>query len=80
MSVDIACSVTPLTVLGRRFMICLALTQFAIATAHVATCLQMAIDGLVRTSDPDAYYGDQAVPVHVVQIALFYINVSDIFF
>lgn len=71
--------VVPLTVLQRRVIICLALTQFAIATAHVATCLQMAIDGLVRSSNPDAYYGDQAVPVHVAQIALFYVNVSAIF-
>ncbi|KAJ3553550.1 hypothetical protein NM688_g3548 [Phlebia brevispora] len=63
-----------LNAVRNRVFLFVALIQIAIATAHVATCLRMAMDGLIVSSDRNAYYGDQATPAHLAQIILFYVN------
>lgn len=53
-----------------------AVIQFLIATAHVAVCTQLSLDGLVYSSDPTAYFINQAQPAHAAQIGLYAYNVS----
>ena len=46
-----------------------------LATVHVAVCAQLALDGFVYSAIPTVYFQNQAQPIHVVQIAMYVMNV-----
>lgn len=52
-----------------------------IATAHVAVCLQDAINGLIYSRDPAFYFspaGNTGSPWQIAHLALYVTNVSDL--
>lgn len=50
--------------------------QFCIATAHVAVCTQWSIVGLLYSPNPGLYYQNQGESLHLVQVTLYFTNVS----
>ncbi|KAJ3559928.1 hypothetical protein NM688_g38 [Phlebia brevispora] len=65
---------------ANRILFATVLVQFCIVTAHVAICLQEAIEGLVDSLNPGLSLANQGTPLHIAQLVLSVVNnfISDI--